>query len=352
MSKVYAAIMAGGTGTRLWPKSRERFPKQLHKFISQNSLLQDTVADIKDVIPEKNVLINTGKRYQKDIQKQLPKVKHYFLEPYRLGKTLTIGLTALYLAKLDPKAVMVLLWADSYIGKKTAFKKVLKQGIKFAKAGRNLIIGVKPNYASTGLGYIQMGKRIRGKLYQLKSFKEKPDAKTAKRYVASGKFVWNPGISIWRVDKLLDLYRKYASKYYGAIMQFEDEMLKRNLSGKLAKAYKNIAKTEIEDTIYPKAKNLGVIPSDIGWNDIGHWGSLHEILSKKDIGNVVVGEHLGIDSKGCVVNTQDRLIVTIGLKNIVVVDTDDVILVCQRDRTQDVKKVVEILEQKGKRKYL
>lgn len=349
----YAVIMAGGTGTRLWPVSRATKPKQLHALVSKNSLLQDTVYDVEEIVNLENVLIVTGKKYEKPIKKQLPGVKHYLFEPYKLGKTLAIGLAALYLYKLDPKAVMVLLWSDSYIAKKEKYQNVLKQAVKYTEDGQNLIIGAEPSSASTAYGYIEMGEKINTNLYQIKNFKEKPDQKTAQKYLKSKKFLWNPGISVWRVDILLDLYKKYEPKIYKSIMQFEDNIHEKTLVEKIDKAYKNVQKTEIEDTIYPKAKNLGVMPADISWNDIGNWGAIYDILATKKDQNIAIGNTFNIDNKGTLLYSQRRLIAAIGLENIAIVDSPDATLICSRSKSQKVKDIVELLKSdKNRKKYL
>lgn len=347
---MYAAIMAGGTGTRLWPKSREKTPKQLLPFISKKSLLQDTVNDIKGLVPDDKILVVTNKKYINEIKKQLPRVKHYLLEPFKLGKTLAIGATALYLSKIDSKAVMLLLWSDSFIGNKKEYRRILKKAGKYAAKGQNLIIGIKPDYAATCYGYIKMGKKINSELYSLQEFKEKPDITTASKFISSGQYVWNPGISLWRVDKLLELYKKYQPQVYCALMKLE-EVINTNKFVELSKKnLNNIPKTEIEDTIYPKAKDLAVIPANIAWNDIGHWGAIKDIIKKE--GNLVDAKHIGIDTENCYIVGKNRLIATIGLKDVIVVDTPDILLIANKDKTQKVKNITEILKEQNKMEYL
>jgi mannose-1-phosphate guanylyltransferase len=347
---MYAAIMAGGTGTRLWPKSREKKPKQLLPFISDKSLLEETVQDIKGLVPNDKILIVTNKNYTKEIKKQLPAVKHFLLEPFKLGKTLAIGATALYLAKLDPQAVMVLLWSDSYIGNKKEYRRILKKAEGYAKKGQNLIIGIKPEYPATCYGYIKMGRQIDSELYKLEEFQEKPDIKTANKFFSSDKFVWNPGISLWRVDKLLELYKEFEPETYKLLMKLEKFINTNQFSQKAQQYLKNVKKTEIEDTIYPKAKDLGVIPADIAWNDIGHWGAIKDIIKKE--GNLIQAKHIGVDTENCYVHGSDRLIATIGLNNIVIIDTPDVLLIAHKDKTQKVKNITELLKEQNKMEYL
>lgn len=347
---MYAAIMAGGTGTRLWPKSREKKPKQLLPFISNESLLEETVQDIKGLVPDDKILVVTNKNYIQEIKKQLPKVKHYLLEPFKLGKTLAIGATALYLAKLDPKAVMVLLWSDSYIGNKKEYKRILKKAESYAKKGQNLIIGIKPEYPATCYGYIKMGRKIDSELYRLEEFQEKPNRKTANRFFNSDKFVWNPGISLWRVDKLLELYKKYEPNTYNRLMELEKFINTNKFSEKAKETLKDVPKTEIEDTIYPKAKDLAVIPADIAWNDIGHWGAIKDIVKKE--GNLIEAKHIGVETENCYIHGRDRLIATIGLKDIVIVDTPDALLIAHKDKTQKVKNITEMLKEQNKMEYL
>ncbi|MBI4175346.1 mannose-1-phosphate guanylyltransferase [Candidatus Berkelbacteria bacterium] len=350
MKHTYAAIMAGGTGTRLWPRSRENNPKQLHAFISEKTLIQETVADINPVIPDDQILIVTGTRYVDRIRTQLPTIKHYLVEPYKLGKLLAIGAAAQYLAKLDPHAVMVLLWADSYIGDKAAFQSVLAKAIAAAKKGTNSLIGVRPSYPATQYGYIELGPELTPGIHRLKSFQEKPDYATAERFIHSSRYVWNPGISVWRVDKLLNLYQQFEPDHAQALVGLMASIDTPAFTDQAREQLKDLPKLEIEDTVYRKAKDLAIIPAAIGWDDVGSWSAIQDILQKE--GNVIAGKHVGIDTENCFIHGHEKLIATIGLRDIVVVETDDAILIADKHQTQKVKDLVEQLDKHHFEEYL
>lgn len=346
----YAAIMAGGSGTRLWPRSRENRPKQLHAFITDRTLIQETVADITPLIPADRILVVTSQKYISQIREQVPEVHHYLVEPYKLGKLLAIGAAAHYLAELDPQAVMVLLWADSHIGNKEAFVKVLQKAIAAAEKGTNSIIGVRPTYPATQYGYIELGPEIAPGIHRLASFKEKPDYVTAEHFLHSSRFVWNPGISVWRVDKLLALYRKFQPKHAAALASLVPVIRNSEFTNVAAETLKELEKLEIEDTIYAQADDLAVIPADIGWDDVGNWAAIKDLLQKE--GNVIRGKHVGIDTENCLIHGHKKLIATIGLRDIIVVDTPDAILIADKHQSQKVKEVVDRLKELGLKEYL
>lgn len=350
MSTVYAAIMAGGTGTRLWPRSRQKQPKQIHAFISAKTLIQETVADIESLVAPQNILVVTGQDYAASIRQQIPQISRFLIEPLPVGRLLAIGLAARYVAKIDPRAVMILLWSDSYIGNKTEFKRVLEIAVAAAKEGTNGIIGVRPPTPATHYGYIEIGKELGDGLYHLASFREKPDLETAKGFVSSGRYVWNPGISVWRVDKLLELYHALEPEHAAAIEQLADVIDQPTFTEKATKNLTDIRKLDIEDTIYARAGNLAVLPADIGWDDVGNWAAVKDLLQKE--GNVISGKHIGIDTENCLVHGHDKLIATIGLRNLIVVETDDAILIADKHHSQKVKEVVEQLKAQKLDEYL
>ncbi len=355
---MYALIMAGGAGTRLWPKSRKEHPKQLHSLVTKNSLIQETVSLIKPLVPLEKIWIVTNKNYVDKIKKQIPKVpqKNIICESHPLGTACAVGLGMIKLKKIDPLGKVVVLWSDSHIQKKKRFISVLKLAEKVAQKTPGVIIGVNPTFPSVAYGYIQMGSDIRQfgkmKVFKIKKFIEKPDIKKAEDFLDSWEYLWNPGISVWEISKFLGLFKKFLPKHSKALAKVEKVLDTKKEQKVMAYEFKNLGPIPIDYAIYERAKNLAVVPADLGWSDIGNWAALKDLLSKTKEGNVVKGEYIGIDTSGSLIHGYDRLIVTVGMKNIVIVDTDDVILVCPKDRAQDVKKVIEKLKKDGKDNYL
>jgi mannose-1-phosphate guanylyltransferase len=354
---MYALIMAGGSGTRLWPKSRKDHPKQLHPLVTKNSLIQETVKQITPLVPPQKVFIVTNKSYVGKIKKQIPKVpkKNILCESQPLGTASAVGLGMIELKKIDPYGKVVVLWSDSHIQKKKNFISALKLAEKVA-GKRGVIIGVNPTFPSTAYGYIQIGSGIerfgKMKVFEIKRFIEKPDIKKAKEFLDSWQYLWNPGISVWKVSKFLQLFKKFLPKHFKALTKVEKVLGRKEEQEVMAYEFKNLDPIPIDYAIYEKAKNLAVVPANLGWSDIGNWAALKDLLSKTKKANVVKGEHLGIDTSGSLIHGYDRLIVTVGMKDIIVVDSDDVVLVCSKDKAQDVKKVVEKLKKDGKDHYL
>lgn len=355
---MYALIMAGGSGTRLWPKSRKEYPKQLHSLVTKNSLIQETVSLIKPLVPPEKIWIVTNKNYVEKIKEQIPKVpkKNILYEPYPLGTASAVGLGMIKLKKIDHQGKVVVLWSDSHIQKKKQFISVLKLAEKAAQQTSGAIIGVNPTFPSVAYGYIQMGSNLeqfgKMKVFKIKKFIEKPNIKKAKNFLDSWEYLWNPGISVWEVSKFLDLFKKFLPKHFKALTKVEKVLGTKEEQKVIAGEFKNLDPIPIDYAIYEKAKNLAVVPADLGWSDIGNWAALKDLLSKTKEANVVKGEHLGIDTSGSLIHGYNRLIVTVGMKDIVIVDTNDVILVCPKDRAQDIKKVVEKLKKNGKDGYL
>jgi len=328
--------MAGGSGTRLWPKSRIKKPKQLYALINQDSMIKNTFNRLAPVVGKNNIFIATNINQAKMIAKELPELKnHLIIEPAIRNTAPAIALAA---QKLKNKAkVIAFLPADHYIGNEKEFQNVLRKAFDVAEKDYLTLIGIRPTDADTGLGYIKMGKNISSGVFQVEKFVEKPDLKTAKKYLASGKFLWNGGMFIVKPAILLDLFKKHAP-----------EIIKN-----IDKNYEKSPNISFDYAISEKASNVAVLPGDFTWSDVGNWNKILEMLSKKSGENVVVGcEHYGVDTTGSLIHGAERLVATVGLKDIIVVDTPDVVLVCHKDKAQDVKKIVEELKNQGKTSYL
>ncbi len=338
--------MAGGSGTRLWPKSRIKKPKQLYALINAESMIKNTVNRLIPVVGEKNIFIATNALQAKDIAKEIPKLKNNLIvEPAIRNTAPSIGLAA---EMLKNKAeTIAFLPADHYIGKEKEFQKVLKEAFEVAKKDYLVLIGIKPADPDTGLGYIKIGQKLDPHSFKVAAFVEKPNFETAKKYLASGQYFWNGGMFIAKPSVISDLFKKHAPKIYTQLVKIG------NNPKTLKKEYEKIENISFDYCIAEKAKNIAVVAGDFSWSDIGNWKKLLEMLSKKADDNVVVGcEHYGVETTGSLIHGTDRLVATIGLKDIIVVDTPDVVLVCRKDKAQEVKKVVERLKAQGKHNYL
>lgn len=360
-SKNYIVIMAGGKGTRLWPMSRNNTPKQLQKLISDKSMIQETYGRVvKDYSP-KQIYISTNSEYMPMIQKQLPKIpkENYVIEPMMRNTAPAIGLSAIKILKKDPEATISTIHADHLITKVKNFLSALKVSNKMVEKNPELIgtVGIKPTFAHTGLGYIKMGKKITniGKtpVYKMDKFVEKPNLVKAKQYFKSGKYSWNAGYFTFKGKTLMENFKTYEPEIHKHLTKIMNALGTKNEAKVLNQEFSETPKLAI-DYLIEKLDTVFTVSADLGWDDIGSWQVIQEVLSKqKKTSNITRGNHIGIDNKDSLIYAQDKLIVTIGLKDIVIVDTDDAILVCDKKVSQNVKKIIEKFEKNKKyKKYL
>jgi len=357
---MYAVILAGGSGTRLWPRSRQRRPKQLLDLINNNTLLQNTVLRIRPLVPEEHILVMTGREYADLVQNQVPSLppENIIAEPEARGTAPCTGLAAIHVERRAGDDVLIQLHADAHIEKEEEFRQILAAAVQAAQEGHLVTTGIVPRYVETGFGYIQRGQlvtQINGRpVYRVERFTEKPDCATAKAFVDSGRYYWNSGIFIWRVSSILAEFERCQPRLYSQLRAIQAAFGTPEEEEATQRIWAEIQTQTIDVGIMEKARDVVVIPADIGWSDIGSWASLVDILSANDEGNIVLGNgsHLGLDTKDSLIYSAHRLVATIGLENIVIVDTDDVILVCPRERAQDVKKLVDRLKKEGREEYL
>ena len=353
----YIVILAGGGGTRLWPKSRKNTPKQFLRLIDNKTLFQETAARVEGAFPPSHIYVVTSKEFVPAIKKQVPSLptKNILVEPSPKNTAAAAGFAAAYLNLKDPGAIISTLAADHYIKEKASFLKVLSVAQKAAARGDFLVtIGINPTHAHTGLGYIHIDGEAfwvgRMAVFKIHEFKEKPDQATAQAYFASGEYFWNANINTYQARALLAAIKKYfpvLSKTLEKVAkdrrEFED-------------AWQKLPAEPIDTAILEKAKNVLMVPGDFSWFDVGDWATLHSILSAKPHWNVILGEetpdHLGVETEGCLIHGTGRLIATLGLKDLVIIDTPDVLLICPKSRSQEVKKLVENLEAEKKETYL
>ena len=358
----YAVIMAGGGGTRLWPVSRKESPKQLLPLLGKETLFQSTIARLQGLFPVERILVVTVEEQAKVMQEQVPSIprENYLIEPAPRGTASVVALAAAVLKKRDPRSIMAIQTADHHIRNQDLFHYLLKTAFDVAEKEYLVTLGITPTFPSTGYGYIQQGKPLDGDhkypVYQVKRFKEKPDEATAQQLLRSGDHSWNSGMFVWRTDTILAEVKKQMPELYKAVDEIASAWNTDQKDEVIQKLWYDLRIETIDYGIMEKADHVAVMPAGgLGWSDVGSWDSLFEVLLPDMNGNVVANaQHLGVDTNNTLVYSVDsqRLIVTIGMDNIVVVDAGDVLMVCRTDQAQKVKNVVEHLKKHNQEKYL
>ena len=353
---MFALILAGGAGTRLWPRSRTLLPKQLLALSGDQTMVQATVKRILPIIPVEHIFVATNRQYGPLIKKQVPDMprQNILEEPSGKNTAPCIGMGALHMRRLNPNAVMASLHADHFIADEEGFRQALLAAEQVAREGYLVTLGITPNRPETGYGYVQRGTAIgqfnNHAVYEVARFLEKPNLPTAEKFVASGEYYWNSGIFIWQISTLLDAYRQYMPEFYPHLEQMEQAVA----AGQPIDAiWQNIQPQSIDVGIMERAKKVAVVPVNIGWNDVGSWAAIYEINPADENKNVILqAEHVGVDTRSTLIQGNGRLVATIGLDNIVIVDTDDALLVCAKDKVQDIKKIVTWLQEHSRTELL
>lgn len=349
-----AVILAGGIGSRLWPISRNNKPKQFQKITGDTTMIQETYERLSFLKPE-DIFIATNENFFEDILlQQLPDIpsKNIILEPALRDTATCIGFAALKLSLIDPEDVMAIIYADHLVKDPKQFKEKLTIAEKVAKQEKTLnIIEVKARFPNVNLGYVHTGKvvdTVNGHpVLAFKKFTEKPDAKTAKSFIESGDYLWNTGMYVWRIDTILEKYKKHIPQTYEKLMAMKPAIGTKQEETVVKEKYSQCEKISIDYAIMEKVdpREVRIIPADFGWSDVGTWESIHDELTDTTDENIIQANHLGIETKGSLIKSgnPNKKIATIGLENMVIVDTPDALLVCPKDRSQDVKKIVKRL---------
>jgi len=360
----YAVIMAGGGGTRLWPISRTERPKQLLPLIGQETLFQSTVERLENLFPPEHILVVTVEEQAREMLKQAPSIPegNYIIEPMPRGTASVVGLAAAVLQKRDPQASMAVLPADHFIRNRDLFHYLLNTAFDVAQDDYLVTLGITPSHPSTAYGYIQQGEALSGNYkypaYQVKNFVEKPNDEKAQQLLRSGDHSWNSGMFIWKADTILNEIDRQMPALGDSLKAIASAWGTEKQTDVL-KEYWNVLKSETVDYgIMEKARRVAVLPAGgLGWSDVGSWTSLFEVLIPDMDGNIATNnaQHLAHETHNTLVyggGDAERLIVTIGLDDMVIVDTGDVLLICKSDQSQKVRDVVENLKKHKQEKYL
>lgn len=348
--KITAVIMAGGRGERFWPKSRTSCPKQFLSLTADGeTMIQKTVNRISPLVSAEDVIVVTNKMYLGLVSEQLPDIpaENVIAEPAARNTAPCIGLAAgIIRKKYGEDTIMLVLPSDHLIKSNAIFIDTLKQAIKAAEHGQNLVtIGITPSYPETGYGYINFSvKETENGAYNVVRFVEKPDTEKAKEYVNSGEYLWNSGMFVWKASSILKNIEKYLPDIYDGLSKITENFGTDHFNETLEREFPLLKSESIDFGIMEKADNIYTIPGNFGWDDVGNWLALERINSTNEYGNMITGDVVSVNTRNTTIIGGKKLIATIGLENIVVVDTDDALLICSKNSTQDVKKVIENLK--------
>lgn len=350
--KTYGVVMAGGGGTRFWPLSRKKVPKQLLNLDGKETMINETIDRLAMVVDREDIFVVTNEE-QADLTKKVTAGKmpadHILTEPAARNTAACIGYAAIEIVKKYGDGIMCIVPSDHYIKDEEEFARVLAAAILTAEETDALVtIGIKPTFPSTGYGYIR-NENTMGKIYnKVEEFVEKPDLDTASAYVDSGNYAWNSGMFIWKASTILKYFDKLLPDVYNCLKEIEGALGTGEEKEVIHKVYPTIPKISIDYGIMERADNVLMLEGDFGWNDVGSFDTLTALYEADKQGNVVHGEFMNIDCVDNIIYGNKRLITGIGIKDLIVVETEDAILVCDKNRAQDVKKIVEELERDGR----
>lgn len=343
----WAVILAGGSGTRLWPMSREEMPKQALTLVGERSMFQHSVDRLLPIFPIERILVVTRVEYKQLLLEQMPGLpeQNFILEPVGRGTAPAIGLAAIHLKKRDPNAVMAILTADHFIKDTDGFRRILCAAEIASNNGYLVTLGIQPTFPSTGFGYIEQEAPINSVeiegIYHVSRFIEKPDQNTALQLVADGRYTWNSGMFVWRVDRIMEEFKLHMPALFGSLSLINAHIAQADYEDIVSSVWEQVQKQTIDYGVMEKADRIAVLPASIGWVDVGSWSSMALLHPKDADGNVWTSPHIGIDTSGIIcVAPRRKLVATIGVTDMIIVDTPDALLVCNKDREQDVREIL------------
>ena len=361
-----AMLLAGGRGTRFWPRSRTRTPKQLLNITGKKTMLRETAERLAAVFPARHLWVVTNSEQAAGVRRELRGVPaaQILAEPVGRNTAAAIGLAAIHLARKYGDALMAVLPSDSYVADAERYRALMRAALEIARTPGNLVVlGIPPQRPETGYGYIERGAETAGKplgemAYAVERFTEKPAADVAQQYVSSGKYFWNAGTFIWRVSTFLECLEKLLPATHAALQELAKTIGTKKYAGALKRIYPRLENISVDYAVMERATRttgvarVFVLPAQVGWSDIGSWNAVYDLLAKKPGGNVSAGPSFTLDAEGNYFWAPKKFTAAIGVNNLVVVETDDAILICPRERSQDVGKIVKWLEEQKRKKLL
>jgi mannose-1-phosphate guanylyltransferase len=364
LDHTYAVILAGGGGTRLWPKSRQKNPKQFLKLTGKQTMMQVAANRISKFIPWNKFIVVSNKLYEKEVREQLPEipVENVISEPEKKDTALAMLVGSLFAKSKDPEAIIINAASDHILTNEKEYIRVMKAAVNAAASGEYLVaVGITPTFSATGFGYIKIGedlKKLNGgiSLFKVDSFTEKPNRATARAFISTKKYFWNANMYVWSAKAICAAFDEFMPKMYKLSKSLADKS-PQEFHQLLPEIYKQAENISIDYAISEKASNLVLIPGDFGWNDVGNWRVVYELGTKDLAGNVTVSEGkkahtLSIQAHNNLLHTNNRLIAIFGVDDLVVIDTDEILMIAPKNKVQEVKKLVNRLKEEGKEEYL
>ena len=355
--KTTALIMAGGRGERFWPKSRKNLPKQFLSLTNDGkTMIQLTVERILPLVAMEDIFIATNESYRDLVKTQLPNLpeRNILCEPVGRNTAPCIGLGAMHILTKYEDAMMIVLPSDHLIKQKTLFLKTLRNACEVAEKNSNLVtIGITPDYPETGYGYINYDEaESLAQAYKVAQFVEKPNLETAKSYLESGQYLWNSGMFVWKVSSILQKMKQLMPQMYEGLMTIKDAIGTEQEHSVLAEEFGKMRSISIDYGILEHTDDIYTVPSSFGWDDVGSWLAMERINPTNEYGNVLLGNLISVNTKNCIVQGGEKLIATVGVQNLIIVDTPDAILICQKENADDIKKVLENLRICNRTEYI
>ena len=360
-----AVLLAGGRGTRFWPRSRTRTPKQILNIVGTRTMAAETVARLAPLVSARNVWAVTNAEQAAAVRRELPKVppSQILAEPVGRNTAAAIGLAAVHLLSKHGDALMAVLPSDAHIADAAGYRKLVAAALAQAQEpGRMVVLGITPTRPETGYGYIERGGAAAWPngtpSYVVRRFTEKPEIDVARKYLASGKYFWNAGMFFWRASTFLDNLHKFLPVTHEALGELAETIGTRRYASTLARIYPQLENISVDYAIMERvtrgsrSRQVSMIPADIGWSDVGSWAAVYELLAPKTGDNVAAGDAFTLDAEGNYFWSPKKFVAAIGIRDLVLVETDDAILLCTRDRSQDVGKVVKWLEERKRKDLL
>ncbi|MGQ9814847.1 MAG: mannose-1-phosphate guanylyltransferase [Candidatus Roseilinea sp.] len=355
---LHALIMAGGSGTRLWPLSRKASPKQSLPLIGDRSTFQITVDRVLPLIPHERIHVVTNAQMAALCQEQTPDIPadNYVIEPEPKDSGPAVGLGLAHISRRDPQATLAILSADHYIGRVDEFRRALETAEDIARDGVIVTLGIQPTYPATGYGYIErgdsLGIRRHHEAFRALRFREKPDRETAEAWLRNGRFSWNSGMFVMTCQTAWREFERQMPEFAAGLREIAQAIGAPQYTVALTSVWEATPRISLDHALMEGAERLAIVPVDMDWTDIGSWASLMAVLPRDADGNIVIGDHVGLDTRDSLVRGGHRVIATIGLRDIAIIDTPDALLICPLDRAQDVKAIVDALKQAGREDML
>lgn len=355
MSSLYTVIMAGGVGSRFWPKSRERSPKQFLEILGEGTMIQQTIRRLESKVPHERTFIVTNVLHQEQLARQLPYLpkENILVEPVGRNTAPCIGLAALWIHRNDPDGVMAVLPADHLIRDQSRFLDVLMTATSVAESSGALVtIGIRPTHPETGFGYIQFddsphGNPYHGRdVYTVKTFAEKPNLETAERFLASGDFLWNSGMFIWKASVILEEIQRHLPDLYAHLMEIRPAIGTNGYRTALEQAYGKTKGISIDYGVMERASKVYVLKGDFGWSDVGSWDEVARLSPSDDHLNSTKGTVMLRDAHNVFVDASHRAVAAIGVEDLIIIETATAVLVCRKGKSQEVKEIVDYLRRK------